>query len=85
MPTGVVKFFNAQRGFGFVTPTEGGDDLFVHQNNINMEGFRSLADGEAVEFQVIFFSIFDYFFMKKRKITRQNAISAQFFHNFHCC
>lgn len=52
MPTGVVKFFNAQRGFGFVTPTEGGDDLFVHQNNINMEGFRSLADGEAVEFQV---------------------------------
>lgn len=52
MPTGVVKFFNAQRGFGFVTPTEGGDDLFVHQNNINMEGFRSLADGEAVEFQI---------------------------------
>ena len=52
MPTGVVKFFNTKLGYGFVAPNQGGDDLFVHQNNINMEGFRSLADGEAVEFQI---------------------------------
>ncbi|MCO5551515.1 hypothetical protein L7F22_005019 [Adiantum nelumboides] len=50
--SGKVKWFNTQRGFGFIEPDEGGEDLFVHQTSIVSEGFRSLADGEPVEFTV---------------------------------
>lgn len=49
---GTVKWFNATKGFGFVTPEGGGEDLFVHQTNIQAEGFRSLREGEEVEFEV---------------------------------
>eukprot|EP00775_Hariotina_reticulata_P004696 gene4696-4948_t len=49
---GTVKWFNATKGFGFVTPADGGDDLFVHQTSIEAEGFRSLREGEEVEFDV---------------------------------
>src|ERR1035437_482290 len=51
MPVGAVKWFNAEKGFGFVTPDGGGDDLFVHQSEIQMEGFRDLAEGQRVEFE----------------------------------
>ncbi|KAG2265677.1 hypothetical protein Bca52824_072756 [Brassica carinata] len=49
---GLVKWFAAEKGFGFITPEDGGEDLFVHQSSIRSEGYRSLAEGESVEFLV---------------------------------
>ena len=51
MPTGKVKWFNDQKGYGFITPDEGGKDLFVHYSEIQGEGFRSLQEGMAVEYE----------------------------------
>ena len=52
MPTGKVKWFNDQKGFGFIAPDEGGADLFVHHSNIESEGFRTLKEDQAVEYEV---------------------------------
>ena len=51
MATGTVKWFNEQKGFGFITPDDGGKDLFVHHSNIEATGFRTLKDGQHVEFE----------------------------------
>ena len=51
MATGTVKWFNNDKGFGFITPDEGGKDLFVHHSAISGSGFRSLADGARVEYE----------------------------------
>lgn len=52
MPTGSVARFDSKKGYGFVIPDEGGEDVFVHQNNIDMEGFRFLQGGERVSYEV---------------------------------
>ncbi len=52
MSTGKVKWFNARKGFGFITPDDGGDDLFVHHTDVEVEGYRSLRDDQEVEFEV---------------------------------
>ncbi len=51
MARGTVKWFSEQKGYGFITPDEGGKDLFVHFSNIVGEGFRNLEDGQPVEFE----------------------------------
>ncbi|KAG5036281.1 hypothetical protein AAZX31_04G232300 [Glycine max] len=48
--TGTVKWFNSQKGFGFITPQDGTDDLFVHFTSIRSDGYRSLSEGQSVEF-----------------------------------
>ena len=50
MSSGTVKWFNDSKGFGFITPDDGGKDLFVHHSEIAAEGFRSLQEGQAVEY-----------------------------------
>jgi CspA family cold shock protein len=52
MPTGTVKWFNADKGFGFIQQDEGGPDVFVHHSAIDTSGYRELKDGQKVEFEV---------------------------------
>jgi CspA family cold shock protein len=49
---GKVKWFDQKKGFGFITPDDGGEDLFVHHTNILGRGFRSLSEGQEVEYEV---------------------------------
>ena len=49
---GTVKWFNDSKGFGFITPTDGSSDVFVHQGDIQAEGFRSLSENDKVEFDL---------------------------------
>jgi len=52
MATGSVKWFNDAKGYGFITPDGGGKDVFVHHTSIEMQGFRTLAEGERVVFEL---------------------------------
>jgi cold shock protein len=51
MPQGTVKWFNEEKGYGFITPDDGGDDLFVHYSAIAGEGFKSLEEGARVSYE----------------------------------
>lgn len=50
--TGLVKWFNQEKGFGFITPTDGGKDVFVHFRSIVSDGYKSLDEGQQVKFDV---------------------------------
>ncbi len=52
MSAGTVKWFNSSKGYGFITPDDGGKDLFVHHSDIKAEGYASLDEGQSVEFEV---------------------------------
>ena len=52
MATGTVKWFNDSKGFGFITPSDGGKDVFVHHSAIQGTGFKSLAEGQKVQYEV---------------------------------
>ncbi|AIB37764.1 MULTISPECIES: transcription antiterminator/RNA stability regulator CspE [Pseudomonas] len=52
MATGTVKWFNAEKGFGFITPDDGSADVFVHYSAIKSDGFKTLEEGQKVEFEV---------------------------------
>ena len=52
MGTGTVKWFNASKGFGFITPEDGGDDLFVHHSEIKTEGYATLDENQTVNYEV---------------------------------
>ncbi|MBL8539145.1 MAG: cold-shock protein [Betaproteobacteria bacterium] len=53
MATGTVKWFNDSKGFGFITPDDGGSDLFAHFSAISMSGFKTLKEGQKVQFTVV--------------------------------
>lgn len=52
MSTGTVKWFSSEKGFGFITPDDGGADLFVHHSEIQMSGYAALEDGQKVTYEV---------------------------------
>ena len=52
MPTGTVKWFNGQKGFGFIQPNDGGNDVFVHISAVERAGLTGLAEGQKVNFEI---------------------------------
>jgi CspA family cold shock protein len=53
MATGTVKFFNSEKGFGFISPADGEKDVFVHHSNVQGQGYKTLDEGQHVEFDIV--------------------------------
>jgi len=53
MTIGTVKWFNTAKGYGFIRPNSGGDDVFAHYSAIDMEGYKSLKEGQTVQFEIL--------------------------------
>ncbi len=53
LSTGTVKWFNASKGFGFIVPDDGSAEVFVHHSNIEVEGYRSLNEGQKVQYELV--------------------------------
>ncbi len=53
MATGIVKWFNAEKGYGFIQPDEGGKDVFVHVSAVEQAGLRSLQEGQKIDFEIV--------------------------------
>ena len=53
MPTGTVKWFNDAKGYGFITPDDGSEDLFTHLSAINMQGFKTFKEGQKVSYEAV--------------------------------
>jgi CspA family cold shock protein len=53
MQTGIVKWFNAQKGFGFIQPDSGGNDVFVHVSAVERAGLRGLAEGQKISYEIV--------------------------------
>lgn len=53
MPTGTVKWFNNAKGYGFILPDQGGEDLFAHYSVIEMDGYKTLKAGQSVKFDIV--------------------------------
>jgi CspA family cold shock protein len=53
MQTGIVKWFNAQKGFGFIQPDSGGNDVFVHVSAVERAGLRGLAEGQKITYEIV--------------------------------
>jgi CspA family cold shock protein len=53
MQTGIVKWFNAQKGFGFIQPDSGGNDVFVHVSAVERAGLRDLAEGQKISYEIV--------------------------------
>ncbi len=52
MSRGTVKWFNAAKGYGFISPSDGGDDVFAHYSAIEMDGYKTLTEGQEVEYEI---------------------------------
>ena len=52
MATGTVKWFNADKGYGFISPDDGGEDLFVHHSEVRVQGYATLDEGQKVDFEI---------------------------------